>query len=372
MEIILLVVIVVISLSFSFLCSILEAALLTVSTAELTERKTRGDKGAILMLEMKTEHLENSISAILTLNTIAHTIGATLAGAQAAKIWLDQGAAVFGFVLTILVLVATEIIPKTLGTVHASSLAGFVGRTIKILVFILKPMLFITHYLTSLVARGDKKPISRGELIAMVDMAHMDATLDPEERNILTNVLKFDDIPISTIMTPRTVVTMVDKNASLEVLIHDDAISAYSRVPVFEDDRDNITGYVLVRDILKAAATGRDLNTSIDSFVRDIWFLPEVVSVDDAMRQFLERHEPMAMVIDEHGAVAGLLTLEDVLETVLGAEITDETDHTVDLRQLALQLRDQRLDRLRASGRLAEFTDEVHPADEASVEEQKP
>ncbi len=346
-----------IALLVSFLCSILEATLLSISAAELKERSGRGDKGAAMLLDLKQNQLDNAIGAILTLNTVAHTLGSALSGVQVGELFGTQWVGAFGAVLTVLVLVGTEIIPKTLGTAHASGLASFAGRTITLMIFSLKPLLFLTHFLTRLVSRGERRPISRGELLAMVEMAADEGTLDQGRQQVLTNVLKFDGIPISAIMTPRTVVTMISADSTLGALIGDDTVSAYSRVPVYDKGgRDDVIGYILVRDAFRAAARGADPAEPVTTWLRKIWALPLETSVDAAMRQFLDRHDPLAIVVGEHGGVSGLVTLEDVLETVLGAEIVDEFDRTADLRQLAVELRDKRLKRLEEGGRLFEST----------------
>ncbi len=348
----LLVIIVLVSLAVSFLCSVLEATLLSTTVGELTSRANSGDKGAAILLDLKKNQIDNSISAILTLNTIAHTIGAALSGAQAAVVFGDEWVGAFSAVLTVLILIVTEIIPKTIGTVYAGRLAGPVGRFLKFLIMILKPILVVTHFLTKLVAKGEKRVISRGEIVAMVEMANDEGTLEGQQSKVLVNVLKFSEIQVDNIMTPRTVIAMLPEDMTLGEMVKDDRLSNFSRLPVYGQNRDDITGYLLVRDALRMAAGGADSDTLITELKRPMWFLPETVSVEAAMRQFLDRREHMAIVVDEHGGVSGLVTLEDIVETVLGAEIMDEFDAVTDLRKLALELRDKRLKRLEADNRI--------------------
>lgn len=342
----LLVIIVLSGLSVSFICSVQEATLLSTTIGELTDRAQAGDKGAAVLLDLKQNRLEYSISAILTLNTIAHTIGAALSGAQAASVFGDQWVGAFSAVLTVLILVATEIIPKTLGTVYGSRLAGIVGRSIKFEITVLYPILWVVHFLTRLVARGEKNPISKGEILAMVQMATDEGTLEGSESRVLTNVLRFDDVTVDDIMTPRTVVQMLPSEATLADLIEREPRSTASRIPLYEQTRDGVVGYILAREALRAAARGEDPTTPLSTFRRDVWFMPETVSISDALRQFLNRREHLAIVVDEHGGVSGLVTLEDIVETVLGAEILDEFDAVADLRKYAIEVRDRRLKRL--------------------------
>lgn len=202
----LLVIIVLAALTVSALCSVLEACLLSVSVASLSERASQGDKSAARLLELKQVHMESSIGAILTYNTIAHTIGAALSGAQAARVFGDAWVGVFSAVLTVLILVATEIIPKTVGMVYADRLVGFVGLVITAMI---KPpmrwILYVTHALTRIFVRGEKRKISRGEVLATVRMAARDGSLAETESAVVANLLKLRQITVDNILTPRTV-----------------------------------------------------------------------------------------------------------------------------------------------------------------------
>ena len=349
-QLLLLVVIVLVALGFSFLCSLLEAALLSATVGELTERVQSGHAGAGVLLDMKQNHLEYSIGAILTLNTIAHTIGAALSGAQAAEVFGDAWVGVFSGVLTVLILIFTEIIPKTLGTVHAVPMAGFVGKTIKLLVFILKPIIYFTHFLTRLLARGEKKPISRGELLAMVQIATGEGTLDAETSEFLTNALRIDQLVATDIMTPRTVMIMLQADAPMsDLLEHKEALN-FSRIPIYDKSRDDLVGYVLTRDILVRLAKDEDPSTALRVHSRDILALPVTIALDEAMERIVERRKHMAVLVDEHGGLTGLLTLEDIVETIFGTEIMDELDAVADLREVAGRLRDKRLERYDLAG----------------------
>ena len=345
---VLLVLIVTAALSISFICSVLEASLLSASVVELSRRKEKGNKGAGLLLQLKENRLEDSIAAILTYNTIAHTVGAALSGAQAAVVFGDAWVGVFSGVLTVLILVITEIIPKTIGTVHAARLAGPVARVISLM--ILPPMkwiLYLTRALTSLFASKEHKTTTRGDVVAMLKIATRDGALRQEESRVLANFLKFDEITVAMVMTPRTVVTMFEESQTLGDILGASESKAYSRIPIYKGSRDHVTGYVLIRELLQEAAEDRPLATLVSNYLRPLLVVQEKLSVGAALKQFVREKTHLAMVADELGMISGLVTMEDLIETALGVEIVDELDRAVDMRKVALELRDRRLAQMR-------------------------
>lgn len=331
------------ALSISFICSILEATLLSVREIELEERKARGEAGATLLLELKTQRIDDSISAILILNTIAHTAGAALAGAQAGHLYGDDFVAVFSAVLIFLVLFFTEIIPKTLGTVHASRLASPVARVLQLLVWLLTPALILTRFLTGFLSRHEKRPITRGELAAMVAMASREGTLGAADSRLVANVLRYDEITVADVMTPRTVLRSLPVEATIADFLADHDAQVFSRIPLFEDTRDHMVGYVLQRELLLAVAEGTPTDAPLRGYLRPAFTLDQKTSVAKAMRILSNEHQHLALVSDRFGGTTGLVTLEDLVETILGVEILDETDRVPDLRSEAIRLRDQRL-----------------------------
>ncbi|MFQ5654850.1 MAG: hemolysin family protein [Planctomycetota bacterium] len=342
----LLVIYVALTLGVSFLCSLLEAALLSVPVSSLTERKESGGRGIAALLDFKQRRIDDALSAILTLNTVSNTLGATLAGAQVRKLTDDFWVGVFSGGLTFLILTLSEIIPKTLGTVYARSLAGFVGWTLHILTRIMAPALVLTRALTRMLTRGRQRRISRGELEAIIAMAGREGALSRDESALYANVLRFDEIRVEDVLTPRTVAVMFPAGATIGELLEDPRVEAFSRIPLYEGSPDQVVGYLLMREVLHAVTKGTDVATPLSRFLRETWFIPEVVSLRAALRQFLEHREPLAMVADEHGGLSGLVTLEDVMETILGVEIVDESDRVADLRQAAMKMRQQRLERM--------------------------
>lgn len=339
------------ALAISFFCSLLEATLLSVRVTELMRRAEQGEEGVRKLLLYKEERIEDGIGAILTLNTVAHTIGASLAGAQAARTFasdsLPEDAAVAGFsaILTVAVLVATEIIPKTLGTNYASALAPMVGRSIHVLAFITRPILVVTGFLSRMLSRGEPEGISRGELQALVNMAQSDGAIQHDESRVLSNLLSFDGLAVEDVMTPRTVLQMVSLEQSIEVIVEDESLVEHTRIPVYKESRDQVQGYVHQRELLRALATGSPRDQPVADYMRPVSTMSESTTLGEALRKFLETRDHMAIVQDEFGGTSGLITLEDVMETLLGVEIVDESDRVDDLRALAIQLRDQRMAR---------------------------
>lgn len=345
----LLAIIVLAALSVSATCSILEATLLSVTPVELSRRKESGDAGAARLLDLKEHHIDDAISAILTYNTIAHTVGAALSGAQAAVVFGDAWVGVFSGVLTLLVLLFTEIIPKTVGTVYAEQMAGFAGRLISLM--ILPPMkwlLYITRALTRLVAREGKRSMTRGDVMTTVKIAAREGALAQNETLLLSNVLQFEEIQVKDVMTPRTVLTMFDAGLTVSQALEVPEIKAFSRIPLFSGSRDNAEGYVLTRQLLEAALTDAGRERQLSEFARPITLIEETSTVGSALKELVNKHEQFGLVIDELGVLSGLVSLEDLFETALGAEIVDELDQVADLRKKALELRDKRLARVRA------------------------
>jgi len=342
----LLVLYVGIALGTSFLCSLLEATLLSSREGDLLRRTESGDRGASLLLDLKRDHLGDAISAILTLNTIAHTIGAAMAGAQAAIVFGDAWVGAFSAALTLMVLVVTEIIPKTLGTVYAKRLVGFVGRTVWLLTKILAPALVLTRFLTRALTRGaEEEAVSRRELAALVALAARQGTLRGEVPLILSNLLRFDEVEVQDVMTPRTVAWMLPIEATAGDLIGDPQHQVFSRVPLYAGGPDRVEGYVLVREILSEVARSGDRSLPLRDYLRPAHVVPEGLGVAELLRRLIEWSEHLAIAVDEFGGTSGVVTMEDAIETLLGREILDELDTVADLRRLAADMRDRRMRR---------------------------
>ena len=315
-----LVAIVAVALSISFLCSILEAVFLSVSHAHVALLKSQG-QWAGTWLEKARQNVEEPIAAILTLNTIAHTIGAAMGGAQAARVFGEVWVGVFSGVLTLLVLLATEIIPKTIGATYWKSLAPVTARTLKVLIVVMKPVLIPLAWLSKAISPSGERPtVSRAEIEVLADIGRREGTLDEEEYSVMTNVIQLDKISIGEVMTPRTDVVGIPITATVEQVQETMLDAGHLRLPVYEENLDTIHGVVIGRDVWKAA---RDGETRLAPLIRPLPFAPSTKRVEDLIPEMRSQHTKMAIVIDEFGGTAGIVTLEDLIEEIIG-EIQDE------------------------------------------------
>lgn len=340
---ILLVIYVSAAVGFSFLCSLLEASFLSARDVSLIERVEQGDQGARLLLDLKRERVDDALSAILILNTVANTAGATLAGAQAKDVFGDAWVGLFTGCLILLILIGSEIVPKTLGAVYSSRLVGFTGQSLRILTMIFGPLLRITSLITSLIASEDQVPISRGELATLITNAAREGILAHGDSRVVTNVLSWREVRVEDVMTPRTVVIMLQANSVIGDLLDHPQAASVSRIPLYTHAPDDAEAYILQRDVLAAAANGAPRSTPLTDFQRKALYVPSGQTVGGALQHMAKRREHLALVTDEFGGISGLVTMEDLFETLLGIEIVDESDRIVDLRKEAVKLRERRL-----------------------------
>lgn len=341
----LLLIYVSVALGFSFLCSLLEATLLTIRPSQLQSAKTAGKKWGARLQAIKSD-IDRPLSAILTLNTIAHTMGATGAGAQYVRVYGDATGGIFAAALTLAVLILTEIIPKTLGARYALFFAPFTAAFLPFLEKLLRPVVWCCQMITRFITFGKTghAPRHREEMLAVARLGVEEGTVKDSERRIVRNMLNLNQISVAAIMTPRPVVFSLPVSISLEKCMQRIESQPYSRIPVYGEDAEEITGFVLLIDILKASAkqAGGDLN----DFRRDIHFVPDTMMVDSLFEQLTSEQAHIAMVQDEYGSTIGLVTLEDVLETLVGIEIVDERDAVVDMQELARDLWKKRASRM--------------------------
>ena len=319
------------ALIISFACSIVEAILLSVPMSYL--RSTR-DKAAEGMLALKSD-IDKPLSSILSLNTIAHTVGAAGVGAQANIVFGEAYFGIVSAVLTVLILVLTEIIPKTLGANYSKELLGVAVKLIKGMMFLTYPIVILSSYLTRMLSR-DKKGFStsREEISILASIGKQEGLLEDNENRIIQNLIRLKYLRIEDIMTPRIVMVCADEEMTLKEFLLNKEYLHFSRILIYSETRDNITGYVLREQLLE--------NLAEDKFVlklkdqkRAIHLLSERVTVYAAWDKLLASREHIALVADEYGEVCGLVTLEDIIETLLGFEIIDEKDKVVDMRQYA-------------------------------------
>ncbi|QTA86122.1 CNNM domain-containing protein [Desulfonema magnum] len=337
----LLILYVSIALIFSFFCSIAEAVLLSVTSPYIASLEQKGKRTGKLLRKLKDD-VNRPLAAILTLNTIAHTFGAAGVGAEAAVIFGNEYIGVISAVMTLSILIFSEIIPKTLGASYWRQLAPVVATFLRYLVWILFPLVFLSQTLTKRLSKSSElKGFSREEFAAMADLGAREGQLAVKESRILKNLFRLSSTKIKSIMTPRTVVFALQQNISIDNFFEQHYQTPFSRIPIYNRDRDDITGFVLKDDILLAQA--RDMhNSQLHEFKRDIKAVPSTDSVSELFEFLLDRREHIVLVVDEYGGMEGIVTLEDVVETLLGLEIVDEADKTVDMQALARALWEKR------------------------------
>jgi len=328
----LLIIYVALAIGVSFLCSIMEAVLLSVTPAYIGALEPTKPDVAERLRELKID-VDRPLAAILTLNTVAHTIGAAGAGAQAAAYFGSGAIGIFSAILTLGILVLSEIIPKTLGAVYWRGLAPVVAKALKPLILLLYPLVVMSQWFAKLLTRGEKEgDVSREELAALADIGAEEGVLGDREARLFKSLLKFESLAAADVMTPRTVMVAFPETATVDELVN--AKRPFSRYPVYSENHDQITGYVLLSDALTKVADDAH-NTPLADLRRDIDAVPEHESLLELFEHLIEEREHIALVVDTYGGTAGIATMEDVIETLLGLEITDETDKNEDMQVLA-------------------------------------
>ncbi len=333
----LLILYVAVALGFSFLCSVAEAVLLSVTTAHVAVLEGEGRRVGTLLRQMKAD-INSPLAAILTLNTIAHTVGAAGAGAQAAHVFGSAWVGVASAVLTLLILVFSEIIPKTLGAHYWRSLAPATAYFLRVLVWSLYPFVLLSRKLTGALAHGPTlSGFSREEFAAMAELGEAEGQLGRRESTILRNLFRLRDTSVRAVMTPRTVVFAVPEAMTVAQFFAEHGSRPFSRIPTHAGTRDEINGFVLRADLLLAQARGNG-DSPLPQYRRELRALHESTSVMHAFEQLLAERMHIMLVVDEYGAVQGIVTLEDIMETLLGLEIVDESDHDQDMQAVARRL----------------------------------
>ncbi|PCH77595.1 MAG: hemolysin [Flavobacteriaceae bacterium] len=331
-----------ISIFISFLCSILEAVLLSINPTFINIKKKEG-LGYAKTLDALKNDIDKPIIAILTLNTLAHTVGAIMVGVHAESLDYDiniLGVNIVGIVsaiMTILILVVSEIIPKTIGATYWKQLASFTAKTLTAMVFILKwtGILWTLQLTTKLIGKsGHGSALSREDFSAMAEIATEEGVFLESESTIIKNLINFKDVKVKSIMTPRTVMEIADEDMSIQEFFSKNKELKYSRIPLFHEDSDNITGYFL-KDNLYQAIINKKGNDSLKTIKREILVTERNLSIPALFDTLISKREHIALVVDEYGSVSGLVSQEDIIETLLGLEIMDESDSHADLQLLA-------------------------------------
>ena len=324
----------------SFLCSTLESVLMTTTLSYINLREEEGYKPATLMKSYKTEP-EKALAAILSLNTIANTVGAAGVGQQAVLLFGEVWFGVVSAVVTLLILVFAEIIPKTIGTTYWKHLMGFTAYTIRFLIAILYPFVLLIRWITSRFPEPEEAAVSREEVIAMANVGEEEGVIEEDENKIIRNVMRLDDIKAYDVMTPRVVASIAPEKMTLREFYDTDKYDHFSRIPLYADSPEYITGYVLRNDVLEDLAEDH-FNKTLKEIKRPLPQFNEEMTVGDIFDQMLKQKSQISIVIDEYGCFEGILTLEDVIETIFGLEIIDENDEVTDMQQYARERWKQR------------------------------
>lgn len=326
-----------IALGFSFFCSIAEAVLLSCTTAYISLLEQDKKRSGILLRKLK-EDINSPLAAILTLNTIAHTVGAAGVGAQAVKAFGSAYLGIASAILTLLILIFSEIIPKTLGAHYWRRLAPPTAYSLKILITALYPFVKLTEILTrSLAYEPTLKGFSREEFAAMAELTTQEGQLAKQESTIVKNLLLLRETNVKSAMTPSTVVFSLAEDMRIEEFFQKYENVRFSRIPIFSEDQEAVSGFVLRNDLLLAKAQGHTKN-KVKEYKREIYTVLASMKLTKAFDVFLRQRSHIMLIVDEYGGMKGILTLEDVLETLLGLEIVDESDKTVDMQKLARRL----------------------------------
>jgi CBS domain containing-hemolysin-like protein len=337
---------VLLALLFSFLCSIAEAALLSITPSYIAGLRQSNPKKAALLKKLRQDNIDQSLAAILTVNTIAHTVGAIGAGAKATSVFGSAWFGVFSGVMTLLILFLSEIIPKTLGALHWRRLAGFTLAYVNILVKVMYPLIVVSEKLTQWISGGKKhQDFNRDEFVAMAGIGQEQGHINDRESKIIRNLFLFKSLDATSIMTPRLVVSALKKDMSVTDALAAPGQMPFSRLPIYDKDLDSIVGFVLREDLLMAQNQGRG-DVKLVEFRREIVSVVSSTSLSRVLETLLEKRQHIVVVVGEYGETKGLVTLEDVVETLLGIEILDEGDKVEDMQQLARQLWARRAERL--------------------------
>jgi len=326
-------IIMLISIGLSALCSTLEATLLSTPLSYITGLEEQGVKGATRLKRLK-QNSDRPISAILCLNTIANTVGASIVGSLVYEVYGDALVGVFSTVFTLAILIFSEIIPKTIGTSYWRTLALPASVIINAMIFISFPLVWVLEKMQRLISsRSTQVSVSREDISAMVSVATEEDVIEKEEKKMIQNLLKLDEVTAHEIMTPSAVVEMAEADMTIREFYESD--NTHSRILVYDPDNDEyVMGYVLRQTVLEKMAEDR-FDMPLKDIIRPILTFSEEDSVSDIWEKLLEKKEHISVIIDEYGSMRGIVTMEDVIETMLGQEIVDETDEVVDMQEYA-------------------------------------
>jgi len=322
------------ALIVSFLCSIMESVLLSTPQSFLLVMQDKGHQWAGNYINLKF-NIDKPLSAILSLNTVAHTIGAAGVGAQAAIVFGDAYFAIISAILTILILIFTEIIPKTFGARYWRSLTKFSYYSIQSMIVITYPLVLMSAVLTRIISKNaNEQTTSREEIAALASIGADEGIFSDKEHKIIQNILRLKNIKVTGIMTPRVVLATADENLTLSDFLKNKDYLKYSRIPVYTGNEEHITGYVIRQKVLEDLAENK-YDLKLKDIKREILVVPDSMVLFLLWEKLLEKKEHIALIVDEYGGLEGIVTMEDIIETLLGLEIVDEKDTITDMQKFA-------------------------------------
>lgn len=326
----------VLSVGVSFVCSVLESVLLSISMSYVAVLEKDSPTIGKLLRSQK-ENINESIASILILNTIANTLGAAAVGAQASEVFGSDAVVIVSVVLTFAILFLSEIIPKTIGAIYWKALAPMSSQFIRVFIWITYPIILTTLAVTNKISKGKKdlQSITKEELLESMLQGEDEGVIDEKESDVIENILNLDNIKISEVLTPRSVVFALDENTLLKDALQKDEVFKFSRFPVYNGSIEDVTGIVLTKKIFRQALL--DDSVTLKDVKKDIFTINENIPVSKALDLFISKKEHMFLVSDRYDQTEGIITLEDCVETILGVEIMDESDSTEDMRELAKQ-----------------------------------
>ena len=324
------------ALGVSFLCSLLESIILSITHSHVAVLAKTGSKASRLLENMK-ENINKPLAAILTVNTVANVVGAAGVGAQAMKLFGSEWVAILTGLLTLCILIFSEIIPKTLVTVYLRPLAGPAVHMITVLIYMTYPFVFLSNYFSKIFAsENHQQKVSRQEVVAMAEMGEDEGSIREKESDIIENLFNLNDVVAEDVMTPRSVIFALQKDSTVGDVVGEHTPIAFSRIPIFDKDMDDILGFVHRYDLVNKQAEDQ-FHIKMKDILEPIHTVKQEDSIASILDEFVRRRQQIFMVIDEFGTTTGLITLEDAIETLLGVEIVDEHDSVVDMRKLATE-----------------------------------
>lgn len=325
---------VTLAVTVSALCSVCEAVLYSISASQVEMLKKNGNPTAEHLQSLRSD-IEEPITAILTLNTIANTIGASVAGAAAAKLFGDENLILFSLAFTLTILIFSEILPKTIGVAYSFKLAPTITYPLRAMVFLLKPIVWMCRSITRILPQKIEETISGEELQTIAALSRESGDIEENEEKVINNIIDLKNKIVRQVMTPRTVTFSMNEHITVgNAMAMLAELSSHSRIPIYNREPNNVTGIIMRKDILQAAAEGENTLT-LARFKHPAHFVPEMAPLNRILINFFDRRQHLFIVVDEYGTMTGIISMEDVLEEIVGREIIDESDKAKDMRELA-------------------------------------